>query len=317
MLRAGPLPNPILAAYSDDGGKTFSEPTQVNDGDHRRVLGPALTVGPDHEVHVAYYDLGDDVRDYQGLEGPTYEGTWSVVLATSTNRGKSFGRGIAVDDGVVPSSRIMLVFTMPPPALVAGPGRACLGWTDARFGDDDALLRCSSNQGRNWGPLRRINDDPRGNGASQYLPRLALAPDGRIDAVFYDRKVDASNLAASVSYTYSTDAKRFAPTVALAHEAFDTRIGQQYEGPAAEGLVEFGSRIALLSRPRGAVAAWADTRNSSELTTAQDIFATEIQLRYTDANPGWARVLGAVLVPAGVAALSLAVRRRRSPAAGA
>ncbi|MGH9151937.1 MAG: sialidase family protein [Acidimicrobiales bacterium] len=313
----GPLPNPILAAYSDDGGNSFSEPVQVNDDDHRRVLGPALAIGPDHAVHVAYYDLRDDIRDYQGLEGPVYDGTWSMVLATSTDAGKSFRPGVVVDDGLEPSTRVMLVFTMPPPALVAARGRACVGWTDARYGDDDALVRCSGDQGRTWGPMRRLNDDPPGNGASQYLPRLAVAPDGRIDAVYYDRRGDPSNLAASVSYTYSTDGIRFAPAVALTREPSDTRIGQQYAGAAAEGLVEFGSRLALLARPRGAVAAWPDTRNSAELTTAQDIFATEIDLRYSETDPGWGRPLGIVAVAAGLGMAGAAVRKRRAPAEAA
>jgi len=307
----GPTPNPLLSAYSDDGGATFSAPVQVNDTERVHAVAPALTIGADHAVHVAYYDLGDDVRDYHALEGPTWEGTWSLVVATSRDRGAHFARGVVVDDGLVASSRILLVFTMPPPSLVASGHRACVAWTDARYGDDDALLRCSDDGGRRWGPLHRLNDDPRGNGASQYLPRLALAPDGRIDAVFYDRDVDRANIGAVVSYTYSRDGRRFAPTVALARDAFSTRVGQRYEGVSAEGLVEFGSRLGLLARPTGVVAAWTDTRNSLDNGTGQDIFTTDVRLAFYNANPGWARILGAGMVLAALAGLILAVRRRR------
>lgn len=59
----GPPPNPIMTAHSDDGGETFSSPVQVSDPDRLRVVAPALALGPDGAVHVAYYDLGDDVVD--------------------------------------------------------------------------------------------------------------------------------------------------------------------------------------------------------------------------------------------------------------
>jgi hypothetical protein len=49
-----------------------------------------VALGPEGDVHVAYYDLEDDVRDYQGLAGPAWEETWSIVWATSTDRGWSF-----------------------------------------------------------------------------------------------------------------------------------------------------------------------------------------------------------------------------------
>ncbi len=59
--------NPILSAYSDDGGLTFSDPVQVSDVGRAKVVAPALALGEDGAVHVLYYDLGEDDRDYRGL----------------------------------------------------------------------------------------------------------------------------------------------------------------------------------------------------------------------------------------------------------
>ena len=67
----------------------------------------------------------------------------------------------------------------------------------------DALLRRSADDGARWGPVRRLNDDPVGNGRTQYLPRLSMAPDGRLDAMFYDRRDDDEDVLNNVSYTYS------------------------------------------------------------------------------------------------------------------
>ncbi len=313
-----PSPNPIMAAYSDDGGRTFSKPVQVSDPARSRVVGPTLTLGPDHAVHIAYYDLGDDAVDYQGLEGDVWQGTWSVVATTSTDGGRTFAPGSVVDDQIRPNERPILIFTMPPPALVADGNRLCAAWTDARTGDADAVLRCSTDAGKTWGGLQRLNDDPAGNGRTQYQPHLGFAPDGRLDAVFYDRRADSANVNNDVYYTYSTNGGRsFAANRRLTSDPSNTTVGQQYTNASATNLVEFGSRIGLLSTDDRAVAAWTDTRNT-RFGTAQDVFSTVVAFPSGDApQPTWARVLGAVLMLAGIACIVLAVggaRRRPDPA---
>lgn len=277
--------NPILAMYSDDRGGSFSTPVRVSDAGRLRAVAPAVVVGPDHSMHVAYYDLGDDARDYQGLEGPVWDGQWSLVVARSNDAGQSFEPGAVVDDEIAPPERVILIFTMPAPAFATDDQEQLfLAWPDARFGDADVLLRRSTDGGRSWAPVQRLNDDPLGNGRSQYLPRLSAAF-GRIDAVFYDRREDPKNLRAGVSYTTSNDGgTTFSPNVALAKELSDTRTGPRYGHPAARGLVEFGSRLGLLSGPDWALAAWTDTRNSGEGADAlsgpseQDILARRIEL---------------------------------------
>ncbi|MGH9177884.1 MAG: exo-alpha-sialidase [Acidimicrobiales bacterium] len=308
-------PNPIQAAYSDDGGRTFSGPVTVAGAGAERVVAPALTLGPSGDVHVAFYDLQDDVRDYQGLEGPTWERTWGIRLATSSDGGRRFGDPIAVDDGIVPDERVILIFTMPAPSLVAGDGRICAAWTDARNGDPDALLRCSSDGGGTWGELRRLNDDGAGNGRAQYQPRLGLAPDGRLDAVFYDRRNDADNVLNQVFYTYSTDgAATFTPNRLLTTDPSTTRVGQRYTNTSAQGLVEFGSRMGLLSTDGEAVAAWTDTRNSRS-GTSQDLFSATVTFP-EGSGPVWARVVGGGLLAAGLVLLVVAARPRRATPVG-
>ncbi|MDQ3897584.1 MAG: glycoside hydrolase, partial [Actinomycetota bacterium] len=308
-------PNPILSAYSDDGGTTFSPPVEVSDRSRPRAVAPTLSLGADHSVHVAYYDLGTDAVDYQGVEGPVWDGTWSVVLATSTDGGGHFGPGVVVDDRVVPFERVMLVLTMPPPALASEGRRVCLAWADGRAGDADVLARCSRDGGRRWAPARRVNDDAVGNGARQYLPGVGLGPGGRVDVIFYDRRDDPGRLATEVYYTYSPDGgQHFAPNLRVTSEDMNPQVGQQYVGPAAEGLVEFGSRLAVLSRGDGALLAWTDTRNSKPYTTEQDIFSTQV-IHPLPHQPGWARFLGALLAGCGAVGLVAGLRHRR-PLAG-
>lgn len=299
-------PTAVLSAHSDDGGESFSEPVQVSSPGRERLLAPALALGPDAEVHVGFYDLGDDERDFRGLEGPVWEGTWSLVASSSDDGGRSFSESV-VDDGIVPHERIMLVFTMAPPTLVAGEERRCAAWTDARNGDPDALMRCAD--GRGWGELRRINDDPVGNGISQYQPRLDLAPNGRLDAVFYDRRLDPGNRTSDVFFTSTEDGGQiFTPNIRLTRESSNTQLGPQYAPVSAEGLVEFGSRLGLLATEDRSVAAWTDTRNGAMGSWAQDIFATNV-VHPEDDGPGMAPV--ALVVAGGAAVLGLVVVRRR------
>lgn len=302
--------NPIMAAHSDDGGITFSAPLQVSDPARARVVAPALTLGPDQLVHVGYYDLGGDARDYQGLPGPVWEGTWSVVVATSVDGGLQFGPGVVVDDQVAPPDRPILIFTMAPPALAADEDLTCAAWTDARHGDADVLLRCSRDEAASWGKARRVNDDALGNGYRQYLPRLSLAPGGRLDAVFLDRRHHPNNDRIDVSYTSSSDDGRsFAPNIRVTSKHSSALVGAQYEGPSAEGQFEIGSRLGLLSTWSEALLAWPDSRHSLLPGTAQDIFAAEVT-HSTSHQPFWAKALGAVLLGSAILAVAVAVFRR-------
>lgn len=330
-----PPPNPIMSAYSDDGGETFSRPVQVSDRDRELSVAPALAVGPDHAVHVLYYDLQDDRIDYQGLEGATWPGRWSVVSTTSLDGGKRFGRGVVVDDRLKPPERVMLIYTMPPPTVAAGAsGMLFTAWYDARNGDWDVFLGRSRDNGRSWERPRRLNDDRIGNGRHQYLPRLSVAPGGRLDAIFLDRRDDPRNARNHTYYTYSTDGGgEPTPNVRLTSASSSSDHGQQYEIPSAKGLKEFGSRLGLLSRDSRALAAWTDTRNAF----GEEIFATATQDVYTTAvvfpgvenasasstrplpgddgpSLGWPLIAGLVAgLLLGVVAVSALTRRRRRP----
>ena len=284
--------NPILTAFSDDGGRTLSKPQRLSDPSRPRAVAPAIAIGPDHAVHVAYYDLVDDAVDYQGLEGPTWGGTWSLVVSTSRDGGVSFDPGTVVDAEITPPERVILIFTMPPPALAAGPaGDVYVAWTDGRNGDWDVLLRRSAD-GSRWSDLVRVNDDLQGNGRHQYLPRLAVAPGGRLDVVFHDRRTDPENLRYDAYFTTSDDAGRtFSSNVRLSAESSDSRTGARYLVPSAKDLVDVGSRVGLIASDDRSVAAWADTRNTfgpPDLVAGpvgQDIYAATVTFGSAPVSP--------------------------------
>jgi len=308
---ATPL-NPIMTASSDDGGKSFSKPVQVNDPNRRRVVAPALALGRDGAVHVLYYDLGDDARDYEGRAGPTWKGKWSLVMASSTDGGRRFDRSTVVDDDVVPPERVMLIFTMAPPALVAdGSGGVYAAWHDGRNGDWDVFMRRSRDSGRRWTAVQRLNDDPVRDGRHQYLPRLSLSSDGRVDAIWYDRRNNRENRGNDVYYAYSTNrGATFSRNLKLTSLDSDSEIGQVYDIPSALGpplKKEFGSRIALLSQGSKTLAAWTDTRNTGRAAPSQDIFSRQVVFP-SSGGAAWTRFVGAALALLALAGLALGHR---------
>lgn len=307
-------PNPIMAAHSDDEGRTWSEPIQVSDTDRQRVVAPAVAVGADHSVHVAYYDLEGDARDYRGQEGPVWDGTWSIVSATSHDGGASFEEGVVVDDALKPAERVMLIFTMPPPALTADQaGRVAVGWDDARYGDRDVFVARSADGGASWNGPVRANDDPAGNGAAQHLPQLAFAPTGRLDAIFYDRRHDPANRHVHLTYTHSTDGAAFAVNTRVTNQSTDSTNGRTYPIPSAEGQAEFGSRLGLFARDHGVLAAWTDTRNA-RTTPQQAIFTAPITLPAAAGHAGlWpAGLIGLAAIVTAAAVLVVVVWRSPS-----
>lgn len=299
---------PILAARSDDGGMSWSDPVQVSDPARGRVGAPVPGVAPDGNLVVLFYDFDEDRIDWENLEG-TYQGSFQLVLSKSSVDLTTFEESV-VDDGVVAPDRF-LPYIPTFPSLSVGPdGELYAAWHDARNGDWDVFVSRSNDRGESWSVPTRVNDDEVGNGRHQYLPRLAVAPDGRLDVAFYDRRGDPNNLMTELFLAYSDDGGRsFGSNVRLSDQSFSSDVGPEHVGTGGD----FGSRIGLVSAEDRALAVWTDTRNGSVASARQDIYAGVVT-----GLPGGG---GGVLVPvfalvAGMVAgmgglLMIAARRRR------
>jgi hypothetical protein len=305
-------PDPFVEAVrSIDGGRTFSAPVRVSDPGRRRVGAASAVVDHTGRLVVLYEDFKGDVRDFQFLEGPPYDATFALVVTASDDGGGTFGPGVEIEPGVVPTRRF-LVYLPEFPSLAAGPGKTLYAsWSDGRAGDDDVYLRRSDDGGRTWAPPVRVNRTRRGDGTSQTLPRVAVAPNGRVDVVFYDRRDDvAHNVMSGVTLATSTDQGRTWRNTPIADQAFDTRIGS-----SADPLlpVDFGTRLGLVSSDRRTWAVWTDTRLGTDVTGRQDV-----ELAIVD-QPGTTPLVGqwpvlAVLLVLGLAALVAARPRPRGDA---
>jgi hypothetical protein len=234
-----------------------------------------LAVGR-NELMVLYKDFKDDRRDFENLDGPPWERPFALVLARSSDGGATFSPGIEVDSEVVPTRRF-LVFLPEFPSLAAGSDRTLyVTWSDGRNGDEDVFVRRSTDDGTSWSAAVRINDNPRGDGTSQYLPRVAVAPEGRVDVLFFDRRRDSANQRTDAYLALSWDRGKSFSNLRLSERSFDARTGPDTGG---RWPIDLGSRLGLVSDQDDAVAAWTDTRLGTELSGRQDIVTARVEIR--------------------------------------
>ncbi|HUP70115.1 MAG TPA: sialidase family protein [Acidimicrobiales bacterium] len=303
--------NPVVVSRSDDGGQTWAKPREVSNPKRLRVVAPAMATGPDGTLYAAYLDVGGDVLDYSGAHegrgGDPYAGKWSIVVARSSDDGETWSESV-VDAGVVPSRRFLALFP-PSPSIAVDQrsGKLYIGFQDARRGDADVVV-WSSPDGRRWSSPRRVNDSKASDGTSQYLPALGVAPDGRLDVVYYDRRRDSRDRMNEVSLQSSFDGGvSFERRLVISDRAFDSEIGFGSD----RGLVEMGSRLGLLSTREGALAVWADTRAGTRETAKQDLARALVAVDGPSALKEYAPLIGGALVGVGAVATTVGARRHR------
>lgn len=312
FFRLAGEPNPIVASRSTDGGLTFTPPVPVSDANRPRVGAASPVVDARGDLVVLYQDFKEDRRDFEFLEGPPWEEPFALVLSRSTDGGRSFSAGTELESGIVPTRRF-LIFLVEFPSLAAGPdGRLYVSWADGRHGDEDVFLRASDVGGASWSEPTRVNDNATGDGTEQYMPRVAVAPSGRIDVLFLDRRRDRDNVMTDAFLGQSTDGGQSFDNQRVSSKSFDSRVGPFVD---ATFPIDFGSRLGLVSSNGTALAAWTDARFGNEGSGRQDILSAEVTHR-RGGPVAWALVatLGLFAILAVLGALE--PRERARPSTG-
>ena len=300
-------PSPIVAVRSTDGGRTFSRPVQVSDPSRALVGAATPVIDSEGRLVVLYEDFDGDRRDFEDLPGPPWDHPFGLVVTRPIGWG-SFSKGVELEDDLIPDQRF-LVYTPDFPSIAAGPHDTLyVAWADARDGDLDVFLRRSDDGGATWSPAARVNDNPKGDRTSQYLPQVDVAPNGRVDVLFFDRRRDPRNIMMDATLASSSDGGRTFTNTRISSRSFSSQIGS-----SASPLlpIDFGSRLGLSSTNGQSLAVWTDTRLGSLASGRQDIFAASYDL------PGPAGGLGrvwviVVLLVVGLVCAAIAVTHRPS-----
>ena len=313
--------SPILMAFSDDNGQTWSPPLEVSgysdDLCRNQVSGPRgrcdesqfsnVVVGKDGAVYVAflnqqYKGAADGFRnqylltrvdpDTLAVSGPykvadlvdgendfPFGASGNATLCNSNFRLNTAGN-LAADPSDPDGSTLYLVFadnrngssfpghvlvTQQPPDSFACPA----GLTT----DSDIFIVKSTDGGLTWtnpagasnSPLR-VNQDALQNGKDQWFPFAAIAPDGRVDVMFYDRRDDPFNRLANVYLARSYDGGASWSEVKVSSSFSNMNW-------AFEGGQFMGDYNGLAVGPDGtSYPFWTDARNGTPGTRQSDVF---------------------------------------------
>ena len=304
----------VIAVRSDDKGKTFSPQVRVSAPARARIGGPSPVVDSKGRLHVLYMDYKENRRDFSALPGPPAELPFALVLTTSTDGGKTFGPNNEVDSNVV-ALRRFLIYLPEYPQIAAGSGdNLYVTWTDGRNGDEDVLLRHSTDAGATWTEPVKVNDNP-ADGTMQFLPKVDVAGDGRVNVLFLDGRNDPAKKGLLDAYLgTSTDQGRHFKNVRLSAVSFDASVGPTF-GP--DYGTDFGTKLGLTSGSGKAYAVWTDTHLGTPATGRQDVNFASVDLG--QGRSPLVPVAGLILLVLLGGGVVLAVRshgKGRAPSAG-
>ncbi len=282
--QAGEGDRRMVTTRSDDGGRTWTAPVDAQ-GLNEKVREPAQpVVGPDGTVYVGWENRDD-------APAPN-----NIVVARSTDRGATW-------------ERFNVGLSMSTNALRAGHPRLTLDkrsghlyvvyqafeFSPEQGGDVDVVFRRSTDRGQTWSAPIRVNDDAIGSGLDQNNAWVSVAPDGRIDVVWLDRRHrdQAGGIATcckglvartGVADIYTASSTDGGLSFGANRRVNDRHINLDIGNINAGGYTWYGPASASLDADRVMVA-WTDTREGNFHNGAQDIYTAVIDVRHDGPIP--------------------------------
>ena len=89
----------------------------------------------------------------------------------------------------------------------------------------DVMFVRSTNGGSTFSAPHRINDDPVNHAKWHWFGTLSVAPNGRIDVVWYDTRNAANNIDSQLFYSYSIDGGNNWSTNVAVSNSFNPLVG--------------------------------------------------------------------------------------------
>lgn len=266
--------DPDTLTRSTDDGQSFEFPAEIDD----RPLFGTMAVGPEGTLYVS------------GVDGSFGQDFDTFVLARSTN---------AQDSAQTPSFSSVVVSMGGPMRIASGPNPGgLLGQANVAADpvSDNVYLVASTNPpgadpldvrfsrstdgGVSWSSSVRVNNDPQGSGRWQWFAAHDVAPNGRIDVVWYDTRNSVQNNISELFYAWSYDEGQSWQGNEPVSPSFDSHVGWPNQD-------KIGDYITVKSMGNGAHVAYAATFNGE-----QDVYYTRLFPDCTNGGSGSAFCFG-------------------------
>ncbi|MGH9226206.1 MAG: sialidase family protein [Acidimicrobiales bacterium] len=265
----GPGDRRAVTTRSDDGGATWTPTVDAQAPGEQVRETTAPVIARDGTVYFAWRN-----RDPEPAVN-------NITVGRSTDWGATWSQQRA---GVVTGAGISNNGGFPRLAINKGSGALYLVYQATNFGDLDVIFQRSTDGGATWSAPVRINDDARNNGAAQLTPNVAVASNGRVDVIWFDRRggfiINGQNPesrgAGDIYYASSSDGgNTFSPNRRVTDRSLNLDTGLNAE---AGSYIWYSPQVVPIGDDEVLVA-WQDPRNGSIDSETQDIFWSRIDLR--------------------------------------
>ena len=249
----------VIFSRSNDGGQTYTDPVVVND--------------PPAGQNSSMPAMDRDGTVYMTFQRRFSDGPVELYLAKSNDGGKTFA--ISLID-----RQIQIGQQYDSAKLVADPltGALYTTWADSRTGRFQIFFRKSLDKGVSWGDRSLLLAPDRDATGASRSPSISVAPNGRIDVVYYHTS-PAPDLQAfdDVWWSYSIDGGDNFLGRQVNEAPIDRNKG--YSGPLAS-MRQLGNHYppGVSSTDGAAYVVWSDTRAADDITNTQDVVLRKMEV---------------------------------------
>ena len=186
----------------------------------------------------------------------------------------------------------------------------------------DVVHKMSTDGGRTWSEPKPLNDDDPKQMNAQVIPYISVAPNGRVDAAWWDTRSDPGIRGNDVYYAYSNDdGKTWSKNQRITDRTIDRKFGVWGNN------FDMSSPPAIASTNAYAIFGWDDTRASDPTAPSsaglgagvQDIYTSAVQFEVVGGGTSnavkvaLAAVVGLLVVGLILLAVGLGQKRRLGP----
>ena len=348
------IPGVPMVAVSRDGGRTFADPVNLSEGQFEAApvrqqaltsrttvtLAPGATTtsttAPPAGSKAAQPDQaanfgGSNARLAADNEGNVYalwqSGTSNITpsppaaryLSRSTDGGRTWTTAqimpFSYDNAgarfaVSPKGVLHIIYGRNPNPDVSGGG--------------EIYHQSSTDGGKTWTEPKPLTDDNPSDMRGQFIPNISVAPNGRVDATWWDTRDDPGIRSNDVYYTYSNDdGKTWSRNQRISDQTVDRRVGvwgANYDITSPPGVASANAY---------AIFGWDDTRlteqhfdipHTGEFGAGiQDVYTAVAQFSVVGAADNdtarivLAAVVGLLVVGLVLLGVAVAAKRRNGP----